>query len=222
MAHLTSQAARAAKRNKKNEALWLMSFSDMSLILLSFFLLLLSMSKIDASRYDSMSDSLSSKDQKGTQNNLDTLAEKLNAEIKEKKLEGSAGVVLDMDGLRVEFRNHLLFLPGSADPVPEFAAQTSQIMKIIAGAHDKYQMTIEGHTDDTPLAGSKKYIDNWELSAHRGFAILKALRGEGVQESRMRVLALAHVKPKLPVLGLEGKQLEKARAVNRRVVVHIR
>lgn len=199
-----------------------MSFSDMSISLLAFFVLLLSMSTLDKSKYDNLTEGMSAKEVQGNRNNLTSLADALRQKIQADGLQDFTDVVLDIEGLRIEIKNNLLFQPGSADPAPQFAAQVGALLKILASAHEKYQMTIEGHTDDSPLVGSNKFKDNWELSAARGFAILHELERNKIATQRLSVLALAHGKPKVPIAGLKGKHLENARATNRRVVVHIR
>ncbi len=219
---MSESSASGMKAKRKSEALWLMSFSDMSLSLLAFFVLLLSLSSFDKAKYDNMTDGMKSKDLKAQRHNLSTLADALRQKIQAEGLQDSTDVLLDVDGLRVEFKNNLLFQSGSADPAAEFAVQVNTILKILATAQEKYSMTIEGHTDDAPLLSSKKFKDNWGLSAGRGFAILHALEANGIASSRLSVLALAHGKPKVPVQGLKGKSLENARSLNRRVVVHIR
>ncbi len=200
----------------------MLSFSDMSLVLLCFFVLLLSMSTVDERRYDTMSEGMKAKDERAEKNNLGDLAERLQAQITAANLSQSAEVILDVEGLRIEFKDKLLFKAGSAEPSPQFAQQADKVLAIVATAQEKYEITIEGHTDDAPLNGSKLYVDNWELSAHRAFRILNHLKTKGVDEKRLRVLALAHAKPKIPVKGLKGKSLTQARDLNRRVVVHIR
>lgn len=162
------------------------------------------------------------KDERAEKNNLEDLAKRLQAQIVAANLAESAEVLLDVEGLRIEFKNKLLFKAGSAEPSPQFAQQADKVLAIVATAQDKYEITIEGHTDDAPLRGSKRYADNWELSAHRAFRVLHHLKEKGIDEKRLRVLALAHAKPKVPVTGLKGKPLGLARDINRRVVVHIR
>jgi hypothetical protein len=43
----------------------------------------------------------------------------------------------------------------------------------------------------------------------------------GVDETRMSVKAFAHTEPKRSTIGLQGPDLEQARAANRRIVIRI-
>jgi chemotaxis protein MotB len=92
---------------------------------------------------------------------------------------------------------------------------------VISGINSQYHLVIEGHTDDVPLHHGGLYASNWELSAARGFSLMRWLQSLGVPETNMSVVAFAHTRPKVSLEGLTGEKLMKARALNRRVVVHI-
>jgi chemotaxis protein MotB len=216
--------ARRKSRVKKGEGLWLMSFSDMSLILMSFFVLQLSFSTPDKRKYDNLSSAIKEQQQahaaaQARQDNLSTLSEKVRQVIKQKQLESVAEVSLGVDGLAVEFKDQTLFAPGSAAPNPAYAKTVDQVLAVIANSPGEYKLVIEGHTDDVPIAG--RYGSNWELSAARGIALLNAFHARGVNEKRMAVEAFAHTRPKVSVKGLVGDELRKARAANRRVVIRL-
>ena len=204
---------------KKGEGLWLMSFSDMSLILMSFFILQLAFSSPDRRKYDNLNSAIN-KDISKNQDNLQTISEKVKRVIKAKNLEEVAEVTYDVDGLAVEFRDKSLFAAGSAAPNPRTAPVVNEIMKVLATAPADYKLIFEGHTDDVPIA-SKKFQSNWELSAARGIALLNDFKVRGVTEARMAVRAFAQTKPKVPLKGLKGATLDNARAANRRVVIRL-
>jgi len=219
-----SETPRKRKKVEKGEGLWLFSFSDMSLILMSFFALMLSYSKVDQKKFDNVQDNIKKNQEKAMeakQANLQTLSDQLDKEIKAQKLDKKAQVILDADGLSIEFSDKLLFTSGSSQANPQFANVTDQVMKIIAKSPDKYRVTFEGHTDDVPLAAGGRFKSNWELSAARSLTLMRMFRTQGVREERMSVIAQAHTRPKVPYLGKIGTDLEAARAANRRVVIKI-
>jgi len=205
---------------KKAEALWLTSFSDLSLILIAFFVLQLSYSKVDKKKYDNIQTSMNAKIVEKKDDNLKVINDKLMKELKKQKLDQSASVQLNANGLAVEFKDGLLFGSGSAKSNPKFVQTVGAVMKLIAASPDRYHVVIEGHTDDTPMR-SKDFQSNWELSAARGFALMRQFKSRGVREDRMSVEAFAQTRPKVAIAGLKGDALDKARAANRRVVIRI-
>jgi chemotaxis protein MotB len=207
-------------QRKKDEGLWLMSFSDMSLILMSFFILQLSFSTVNQQKADVIREAVQNKKYSAQKDSMTAVTQRIQNEIKRLNLTHSAQVSLDPTGVLVEFKDGLLFAVGSADGNPQFSNVVGQVMKVIASAPNLYQIKIEGHTDDVPIK-SAKYASNWELSASRGISLMRQFAVRGVREDRMSVQAYAHTKPKRSVTGLKGKDLEFARAANRRVVIRI-
>ncbi|MBF0442368.1 MAG: flagellar motor protein MotB [Oligoflexales bacterium] len=206
---------------RKVEALWLTSFADLSFILMCFFALLLSMSTINAKKKDHITQAFTQQDRVKIIKNLDEIEKQIKTQIKEKKLEHAVSAKLDTDGLAIEFKSNSLFSPGSDVLNPEFSTISHSIMMIIASSPPKYTLTIEGHTDDTPLGSKAKFASNWELSAARGISILKNLTNRNVNPNRMKVIAFADTKPKVPIYNLQGDDLSNARAANRRVVIRL-
>lgn len=206
-----------------------MSFCDLSFILMSFFVLLLSWSKIDKSKIENVQEAMKNKkeiqvDSQGKplrgQENLKDVSRDLEEVVNRLKMRDAVYIKYDADGLSVEFKDSLLFPSGSADPGQRFSGAIDGVMRVIASTPRRYRLTLEGHTDDVPV-GTGRFHDNWELSAARGFTLLSQLRARGIAEERMSVVAYAHTRPKVVVAGLEGSRLAQARATNRRVVIRI-
>ncbi|WP_141735686.1 OmpA/MotB family protein [Oligoflexus tunisiensis] len=206
---------------KKKEALWLASLTDLTFILMAFFALMLSMSKPDRQQYDQVASAVQAQNPAAEKvANLTVVAEDLEKAIKQLKLEEDIRVRIDLNGLLLEFSERLVFPSGSAQASPAFANTTDRILRILSQAPDRYVVTIEGHTDDRPIQ-SKFFKSNWELSAARGITLLKLLQGHGLDEKRMRIQAVAHTQPKVPVEGKSGQSLQEARRANRRVVIRL-
>ena len=115
----------------------------------------------------------------------------------------------------------MLFKPGSASTSPYFSIVTKNVLDTIAESSKEYRITIEGHTDDTPLGRRAKYRNNWQLSSARAVSMLQLLRKEGIPQSKMRVIAYADTKPKSSIRNKRGAELRKARTKNRRIVIRI-
>ncbi len=208
------------RAGKKDEGLWLMSFSDMSLILMSFFILQLSFSTIDKKKVEVVTEAVKGEKFDAKKDSLTAVSKRIQNEIKRLKLEKSAQVTIDTLGVVVEFKDGLLFSVGSSDSNQQFSAVVSQVMKVIASSPQIYHIKIEGHTDDVPIQ-STKFASNWELSASRAISLMRQFESKGVHQSRMSIQAFAQTKPKIATLGLTGAKLNQARSSNRRVVIRI-
>lgn len=202
---------------KKSEALWLMSFSDMSLVLLCFFVLMISTMKPNKEKFKHIKEGITTEKEIKKTDSVKSIAKEIKKIIKEKKLENAASVTHDSSGLHIEFKDGLMFNGGSAGLKKKSLATVREVMKVIAKINSDYNINIEGHTDDVPFRGASFY--NWELSADRGFSIMREFQRLGVPDQRLSVTAFAHTKPKVAYTDLKGIPLQRARASNRRVVI---
>lgn len=208
---------RKKMKSEKAEGLWLMSFSDMSLILMSFFILQLAFSTPDKRKYENVAEAMS---EYKSQQNLKSIEKNLAAVIKDKKLDKVAEVKSDINGLSIELKDKILFASGSATFGDQNAKMVDKVMDVIAKTPGNYRIVIEGHTDDVPVKKGA-FASNWALSAARGISLLESFKARGVPEQRISVVALAQTRPKVDPLGRKGDDLKRARAANRRVVIRI-
>lgn len=214
-----------AKRfnTSKGEGLWLLAFGDLSLILISFFILLLSFSSVNQKKADIMREAVHAKSvsaAKAKQDSLTAVSKKIENEIKRLKLDKSAEVVFDDQGIAIEFKDGLLFDVGSAGNNPKFQNVVGQVMQVIATTPNQYQLKIEGHTDDIPIK-SAQFASNWELASARSISLMHQFARRGVKEDRMSIVSYGQTRPKRPTNGLNGAELAQARMQNRRVVIRI-
>jgi chemotaxis protein MotB len=98
----------------------------------------------------------------------------------------------DQNEERVKFSlsDSILFKPGSAELLPEAKADLDVLGEILS----KFEgyITIEGHTDETPIHGSR-YKNNWELSFARALAVMNYLHTKHkIEEERMTPVAFGH------------------------------
>ena len=208
------------KKVEKGEGLWLLSFSDMSLILMSFFVLLVSSMKPVKEKFEIVKQGFTQK-RSPNADTLEALAEKIRKVIHKKNLDKMADVAYDADGLHVEFKDGILFQSGSAEANAQYQEVVKDVLQVISRISSQYRMIIEGHTDDIPLKPGGMFRSNWELSSARGFALMRSFNQMGVDEGRISVVSFAHTRPKVKLDGLSGQELKTARAANRRVVIWI-
>ncbi|GAA3905148.1 hypothetical protein GCM10022228_14200 [Halomonas cibimaris] len=120
--------------------------------------------------------------------------------------QGQASVTLRID-------DSLLFASGRARLTDQGRGVVASLVDVLASFDG--QISIEGHTDNVPIATSR-YPSNWELSAARAIAVLRYLQGQGLDAEHMRAVGYAATRP------LESNATPKGRAANRRVELVLR
>jgi len=207
---------------KKSEELWLMSFSDMSLVLLCFFVLLVTMMEMKRRDFDNLKKGFDPEEIEDFEDEtaFNSTARKISDVIKQKKIDKLAKVFVRPTGVYIEFKESILFEPAKAVFSKAKGDLVDRVLKAVAKLGGGYQIVVEGHSDDMPYGRSNN--ENWELSSSRAIAILRKLTKMGVKESRVSMAAYAHTRPKVDYIGLTGKALINARKENRRVGVWLK
>ena len=200
---------------------WMITFSDMSALLLSFFIVLYTMAADNISKVRSaltgdetggigMMDFLDSIDMK----------EKLKAfSVSKSKdiLDASKLIDKDMQAnisteqgkIVMRVPGSTLFTPGKANLQKEGLPVLDQLIKTIK-YYPLYKINIQGHTDDTPIS-SEMFPTNWELSAARATAVLRYFLDKGIEPTKLTATGFADIFPLVP------NDTEEGRARNRRV-----
>jgi chemotaxis protein MotB len=86
--------------------------------------------------------------------------------------------------------------------------------------YDGYQIDVEGHTDDTPIA-TPQFSSNWELSMARAAAVVHFLLDQGIAPNRLRAAGFGDTEPKVPNRNVDGSAIPENQAENRRVVIRL-
>ncbi len=194
------------------------SFGDLMVILCVFFVMLLSMSKLDIGSFEKVKSVMTGSDE-------NTLVE-LEGALKE-IIEGTPGVPgatvrLAKDGVRVDLDTGVLFATGKSVIKNKALESFEPLFNKIKSTD--YLVDVEGHSDDMPFY---KYNDgeietNWSLSGNRASSVILHLRSLKFSSGRLRAVGYAHTRPIVEVAGLTGSDLNSARARNRRVSLLIR
>jgi len=86
--------------------------------------------------------------------------------------------------------------------------------------YKNYQITVEGHTDDTPIR-TAQFPSNWELSTARASSVVHYFLDQGIPAPRLRAAGYADTFPKAPNRDSNGIPIPANRAENRRVVIKL-
>lgn len=194
------------------------SFGDLMVILCVFFVMLLTMSKIDIGSFEKVKSVMTG----STENTLVELAGALKEIIEGTPGIPGATVQLAKDGVRVDLDTGVLFTPGSAIIKKEALKSFDPLLKKISSTD--YLIDIEGHSDDVPFYryNEGEIETNWSLSGKRASSVILHLSSMGFSSRRLRAVGYAHTRPVVEVRGKKGAKLEKARSRNRRVSLLIR
>ncbi len=220
---------------------WLAAFGDLMSLLLCFFVLLLSMSSMDAKKVSEAIGSLSgamSVLEGGTKTEIskkriqestpiesqDETSEMVNRiqqaandanEMMEKAQGPEVSVEEAEDGFVIKLPAALLFKPGSATIENQDALLfLKRISLIIAELPNDLEVSVQGHTDNTNPAPTSPFKDNWELSSARAIAVLRELELDGVNPARMFAAGFAQYRPVATNATATGREK------NRRVELH--
>ena len=104
-------------------------------------------------------------------------------------------------GDRFVFQSEVLFPVGGADldaagqaEMGKLAAAILELAQEIP-AEINWVLRVDGHTDASPLTGTGRYRDNWELSSARATSVVKYLISQGVPANRLVAAGFGEFQP---------------------------
>ena len=184
---------------------WQMSFNDLLTVLLTFFILMISVSNIHIEKVQVLSSS-------AVETFGSTADSDIHAELV-KSLSDLQGIRVHpiSGGISVVFPESLLYESGSAVIVHKgLLRKLSEKMKGVSGT-----IRIEGHTDNVPIVNGS-FPSNWELSIQRAANVAKFITQEcGIDPRNVSTVGYADSRPVASNDSVEGQ------ALNRRVNIII-
>lgn len=216
-----------AKKPKKAPAgapLWMVTYSDMVTLLLTFFVLLLSMANLDKVKFSRAADSLSgafgvmgSSDQTEISppkvvsfspvddDFTSRVYRRLKTKIRDLKLNKKVKLVKDRGAVVLRIDEAVLFESGQREMNPAAAPILRKVAELVRPL--PLNLRVEGHTDDR---GDE--LANWDLSVGRAVAVLRFLASNQlVSLDRMSATGYGSQKPLFPNVS------DEERGLNRRV-----
>lgn len=236
---MSRKQTNSGEAKAENTGAWMVTFSDLIMLLLTFFVLLLTMSSLDQKALKELISHLQDStgvlefSGLGEINSMKSIIEKYNTSdskivISHDKLAELSGLKLikaktlkDLDtlikitdderGIVFSFHENIFFKPGTTS----IDTANIGVLKSIAAAIDDSanDILIMGHTDNTPIK-TAKYPTNWELSNYRGLTVLNYFLTEAkLDPQRFAVGGYGFSRPLKPNDTFEN------RATNRRVEI---
>lgn len=219
---------------------WLAAFGDLMSLLLCFFVLLLSMSTMDAKKLEAAVGSLSGalgileggvKPDVSAEQNLDNHPTQDNEQIESKKqmkqtvrsinellsASGSPEISIQEseNGFIIRLPASLLFEKGKAILENDDAILfLKRISMVITKLPNDITTNVIGHTDNQTPDSESIYKNNWELSSARAMSVVDELIKDGVSPKKLVASARAEFDP------FASNATQQGRDKNNRVEIH--
>lgn len=222
---------------------WMTTYGDMVTLLLCFFVLLFSMSSVDAQKFKSVVEAFqgslgvldggktiddSAIVGKGLEDeniraqieeseNFKKLEKELKEYLEKNKMSDDVSVMNENAGLLLRFKDNAIFDSGRAE-LKENSKNTLRYLSTLLEKQEletKY-IRVEGHTDNDQIVNGLKYQTNWELSVARSSNVVRFLIEENnINPERLSAAGYSEYHPVAPNDSRENK------AKNRRVDILI-
>ena len=228
---------------------WLVTYGDMVTLLMAFFVLMYSASKVSEEKYEQVAQSIAqgfnspgpdaiveiasseSAESESTESDsteeitvlspLTNAKEMLDQLIEERDLDGEMSTSFTPTGLKIELSSSSFFGSGSADVKESMVPSLIELSEVLQSLPDgDYQVEVEGHTDNVPI-NTARFPSNWELSSLRAINVAHIFEDTGIQKDRLSAIAYADTRPEAPNTDANGINIPDNQAKNRRVVVHV-
>jgi len=201
---------------------WLLTYADLITLLLAFFVVMYSMSQVDAKKFGKISEALHGilKGGESVLRNEDPELQSkghgllklgdlrmINLKIQEKfksiGREEEVQTEVTERGLVVHIMESALFREGS----PELQSRSMEVLDLVYQqiADRPNHIRIEGHTDDRPI-NTPMYPSNWELSAARATSVVRYyIENYGIDPGKISALGYGAYRPTKPNNSIENR-----------------
>lgn len=212
--------------------LWMGTFGDLMSLLLTFFVLLLSMATFDAKKLSEAEGSMrgtlglmeggsrteDSKDRMQMAAPMEVTYETADEVHRIKsliidynemmKVSQGPSAVLDTgdEGFMIRLPARMLFSPGSTQiETEEGHLFLKRMATIIQALPTDLEVTVRGHTDDQPPGTDSLYNDNWEVSSYRALTVARELILNGISPKKIEANGFSQYRPIASNATKEGR-----------------
>ena len=202
---------------------WMETYGDMVTLLLCFFIMLASISKIDTVLFEKVQSGMTKEiGKQPPQRPIETMKQELTqAAAAVQGADDAVDVGTDDRGVVLNLDAGAMFTPGSAEIKPAMMPLLKELAATLAQPRfENYRLEIQGHTDNTPVK-NQQFPSNFDLAAARALSTMRAFASLGVPEGKMIVAAYGQFSPRVPNTLEDGTPLPANQALNRRVAVHV-
>lgn len=222
-----------SRRKKKGEDIntngWMDTYADTITLLLTFFILLYSISVVDSQKLNKLAEAMKKSLQGSAKitelenienlkvgegkSDYENLAEKLNTVIEQNALTDVVKIREEERGVVLQLDETILFDSGEA-VLKDYSRNILNTITTVIKNIDN-DVLIEGNTDNIPI-NNEYFKSNWELSTARAVSIVRYfVETKEINPTRFSVKGYAEYKP------LVENNTEENRSINRRVDILI-
>jgi chemotaxis protein MotB len=229
-----------AKGKKKgpDKTFWMVTFSDLLSLMLTFFVLLLSMSTMSSQELERISSAF----EKGLgvlghggpfglfvepkevviqpsfkaayRNRMKVLHQNLSSRLAQTGTQAELGTHPEKGEVSLSLPNEALFPSGAAELDARARYVLGQVGEVLR--HVNGRVHVVGHSDNVPIAGQGRKQDNWALSLDRAISVAEFFAGEvHLDSNRLSVAGYGPAKP------IADNSTEVGREANRRITIKI-
>ncbi len=174
------------------------TFADMMTLLMTFFVLLFSMSTLDPVKMSDMAAAMqeSATGERKEREKIKTqsdIQDEVKEAIDQTKMEEFAEVTHSPKGVSITIDSRYAFESGRAELKTVIYPFLNSIIPIMMDRGNRFPIAVEGHTDNLPIpeAWVEKYPSNWELSAARAASVVRYCIERGVPGGKLRAVGFA-------------------------------
>jgi len=214
-------AVRRHRRHSEDgegEFLWLVSLSDLMILLFVFFVVLFSFAAQKLTASDLKEAAAVLKGVSTKKRDIQEIESALRSAIEKGNLQDEIEFEKKRNSLTIHIKDKVLFQSGQFELNEEGRTLIGRLDETLSGIPEPFSLTIEGHTDDVPIS-TPTVSDNWDLSVKRSRSVLMALHLSPSLLARTSITGYADQKPR-KTAG-PGLPLDAVRAANRRVTLKI-
>jgi chemotaxis protein MotB len=213
-----------SKDSEEKGGKWLATFNDMVTLLLTFFVLVLSMSKLDVAKTKEAVYAMNAAfGMLGPGKMVDVKAfepfilsiENRRLSFKEKKRElaehinktDDTDATVIEEGVSIILKEKLFFKTGVAEIEEKDYPSLKNLYSILQKTD--CQIRVEGNTDDLPIE-NKRFPSNWELSVARAVNVVKYFISKGnISPERLSAAGYGDSKPLYPNVSDHNRELNR-------------
>lgn len=208
---------------------WMTTFSDMVTLLLTFFVLIVSMSEVEVIKfrnamtyftgqtsvldYPSMVDpAVSRQEIEEHFKSREELVDELARYLEENNLEDKVRVNLTEEGVHVSIVDSVMFASGSAVLLQSAGSILDKVGEILTPI--ARSVVVEGHTDNRPIQ-TAQFPSNWELSGARAASVVRFFlnQSHALDPAKYKTIGYGEYRPEV------SNDTPQGRARNRRVEI---
>jgi chemotaxis protein MotB len=208
------------KKADEGEGPWLISYADMMTLLMGFFALIASFSKIDNTEFEKVKKEAVKYFGGEYKEPYGDLANVIRKVVTQNGMNEFVQVENGPDGVSVTFRGTLLFDSGSFELKGDAKPLMSKIAEVVHQQAASHNVKVEGHTDNVPIK-HPVIASNWELSALRAARVARLFEDQGFGKKQLAIQGWGEAQPLVPNFNPDGTENPANQAKNRRVLIRI-